>query len=97
MSMGIALVTKLNVSPIYVPDALVPTTRKKYWVSGVRPVSNALTAIGVNPEPADWDVVVSPKLTEVPQSKWYMVAQPLGLTVPFNVAEVTATSVAARV
>ena len=63
------VVTKFNVSPIYVPDIVVPTRRKKYWVPAVKPVRLALTGTGVDPEPADRVVVVSPKLVVVPQSK----------------------------
>jgi hypothetical protein len=63
------------------------------------PVSAALTGWLVVPEPTDWDDVLAEVVSveSVPHSNHAFVASPLAVTLPFRVAEVAPTEVAAKV
>jgi hypothetical protein len=62
------------------------------------PVSATLTAVSLLPVTGLWSAVtVDPYATVVPYSKVTVIESPLALTVPFNVAPVDPTAVAAPV
>jgi hypothetical protein len=59
--------------------------------------SDAATLTVAAPEPAFFEDVVDPYAVVVPYSKYHEVDRPFGFTVPFSVADVVATAVAAPV
>jgi hypothetical protein len=63
-------------------------------VPALRPLRAVDTATGLDPEPAPASAAEEPYDVVVPYSKWYVVDDPLGSTLPFNVALVSPTDVA---
>jgi hypothetical protein len=68
------------------PALFWATSRKKYRVPGDRPAKSRLTDNGFVPDPTLWGCVEFPYAAVVPHSNQMVVAEPLGLTVPFRVA-----------
>jgi hypothetical protein len=83
-------------APVAVPDAFLATRRKWYVVDGASPVTAAETALLALPllVPSG---VRDPYAVVVPYSNQYVVLSLLGDTVPFNVAVVPVTALAAPV
>jgi hypothetical protein len=92
-------VVKVWSSPTVDPAALVATTRKWYVVFGVRPTRSVATGTTLVPEPASASTAGDrdPYDVDAPYSNRYVVDDPFGVTLPFSVAVVSSTDVAADV
>ena len=79
------------------PPGLVARARKWYVVQGASSEIAAEVGSDAEPEPIDCPAVVCPYDVDVPHSNESVVARPFGLTLPFSVAPVVVTPVAAPV
>ena len=79
-------VVKTRSGPFVVPPALVATRRAWYVVDESRPLTGALAATPLAPEPADTGVVADPYEAVAPYSTLYVVATRFGFTLPETVA-----------